>query len=460
MKHGMLIGLVVIVASLLAGAKEVGQTVGHPTVSVKTNGPATVTPNSTEEKSYYLTMISPNPDGIYHVGEKVNFYPQAVSSSVIVMDGKIRWKIIKNMMTTVAEGEFTTDVISACASYIADEPCCLECKMTFYPADGAAPVSASLGAAVDPFNIRAGMPAPADFDSFWDKQLQRLADVPLKSTVTPVKSGNFECFDVQVDCVDQIPVSGLLMRSAATYKKKCPVVICFHGAEAKSARPENAFAFVEQDFLVLDINGHGLPNFQAPEFYVEKNSHELKGYTTRNLASGDPAKVYFAGMFCRVKRAIDFMTSLPEWDGRNLILYGSSQGAMQCFAGAYLDKRVSAMASGVPAGCDFGGGLVGRLPGWPVIFYDPGKKIPETVIKTASYFDSANFASHIKVPGLFAIGLGDSICPPSSSFAAYNNYAGTKSMIIAPWMKHAVEPAIARELIKFVIDQAHKNGAK
>ena len=409
------------------------------------------------KKIYNLMIISPNPDGIYRTGEKVNFYPQAVIASVLVLDGKIRWKIIKNGIESVADGEFTTDIMDACASYTADEPCCLECQMTFFPADGSDPVAAALGAAVDPFGIRPGLEAPADFDAFWDKQKKRLAAVPLKASLTPVKSGNFDCHDVKIDCVDNVPVSGLLMRSAATYKKKCPAVICLHGAGVKSARPESAFAFIEQDFLALDINAHGLPNLMPPDFYSDKAGAALAGYNLRNFDSGDPAKVYFAGMFLRVKRAVDFMASLPEWDGRNLILYGHSQGGFQCFAGAYLDGRVSAIAAGVPAGCDLGGILAGRRSGWPLGDFSAFKNKPRApILKAAAYFDNANFAARISVPGMFVVGLIDGACCASSVYAAYNNYAGPKSIITAPWMPHGAEPAINRELIKFVIAQAGK----
>lgn len=409
------------------------------------------------KKIYSLTIISPNPDGIYRAGEKVNFYPQAMIASTLVLDGRICWKIIKNKMETVADGEFTTDIMAACVSYTADEPCCLECQMTFFAADGADPVTAALGAAVDPFDIRPGLKAPADFDAFWDKQKKRLAAVPLKASLTPVKSGNFDCHDVKIDCVENIPVSGLLVRSVVTYKKKCPAVICLHGAGVKSARPENVFTFVEQDFLALDINAHGLSNLMSPEFYDEKSSTVLAGYACRNFDSGDPGKVYFANMFLRVKRAIDFMASLPEWDGRNLVLFGHSQGGFQCFAGAYLDDRVSVIAAGVPAGCDLGGILAGRSSGWPFgTFSGFDKKLHAPILKAAAYYDNANFASRITVPGMFSVGLIDASCCPSSVYAAYNNYTGPKSILTMPWMPHTAEPAMVRELTKFVIAQARR----
>ena len=42
--------------------------------------------------------------------------------------------------------------------------------------------------------------------------------------------------------------------------------------------------------------------------------------------------------------------------------------------------------------------------------------------ETLSYFDGAFFAKRSKVKALFSVGLMDILCPPSTVFAAYNNY--------------------------------------
>ncbi len=39
-------------------------------------------------------------------------------------------------------------------------------------------------------------------------------------------------------------------------------------------------------------------------------------------------------MFLRMERAIDFLASQPEWDGRILIVTGSSQGGGQAIVAA------------------------------------------------------------------------------------------------------------------------------
>lgn len=78
----------------------------------------------------------------------------------------------------------------------------------------------------------------------------------------------------------------------------------------------------------------------------ELSRGELKDY--RNAGHEDRETCYFKGMFLRLVRAIDFLTSQPEWDGKTLIVYGSSQGGYQAIVAAGLDSRVSYFCAGVP----------------------------------------------------------------------------------------------------------------
>ena len=60
----------------------------------------------------------------------------------------------------------------------------------------------------------------------------------------------------------------------------------------------------------------------------------------------------------------------------------------------------------------------------------------ERVFQTLSYFDGLNFAARAKAPALFSVGLMDQITPPSTVFAAYNHYAGPKSIEVYPFNGH------------------------
>jgi len=69
---------------------------------------------------------------------------------------------------------------------------------------------------------------------------------------------------------------------------------------------------------------------------------------------------------------------------------------------------VTAVIVNEPAGADFHPESHGRRAGYPNWPSDDA-----AVMKTALYFDTANFASRIKAPALAAIGFSDPICPPA-----------------------------------------------
>jgi cephalosporin-C deacetylase len=60
----------------------------------------------------------------------------------------------------------------------------------------------------------------------------------------------------------------------------------------------------------------------------------------------------------------------------------------------------------------------------------------ETVFKTLAYFDGMNFSARAKADALFSAGMMDTICPPSTVFAAYNHYAGKKEIRLWEYNNH------------------------
>lgn len=135
---------------------------------------------------------------------------------------------------------------------------------------------------------------------------------------------------------------------------------------------------------------------------------------------------YFKGMFLRVMRALDYVKTRPEWDGKTLIVWGGSQGGGQAIAAAALDPQVTLCVANVPAIGDHGGRLAGRLPGWPKLFNkkeltdDDRKGIAES-----AYFDHNYLVKRIKCETFMGTGFIDKVCPPTSVFAAYNNLPDT-----------------------------------
>ncbi len=101
----------------------------------------------------------------------------------------------------------------------------------------------------------------------------------------------------------------------------------------------------------------------------------------------------------------------PDWDGKTLVVTGTSQGGLQSFVTAALDPKITAMMVMVPAGCDDTGKLAGRQPGWPNWLKDPAAPEEKQALETSRYFDAVNFAARVKCPALVGLGLIDVTAP-------------------------------------------------
>ncbi len=306
--------------------------------------------------------------------------------------------------------------------------------------------SALAAAAFDPLELRPSLPAPDDFDAFWQAQKEALAVVPMRVVTTPRESNvaAVELLEVQVDCASVTPVSGYLARPREAKPKSLPAILTVHGAGVRSSNPGVAsWAAREGGMLAMDINAHGLPNGRPQAFYDALAAGELKDYRARG--SLDREQIYFKGMFQRLMRALDFLAAQPEWDGKTLIVYGSSQGGFQALAAAGLDERVSFICAGVPAGCDHSGMEAGRVSGWPklVVKDDQGVPLPAS-LQAARYFDAVNFAARARCRGAaVTVGFIDTTCPPTSVYAAYNALPVPKQIHFDTDAGHTNTPAAA-----------------
>jgi cephalosporin-C deacetylase-like acetyl esterase len=222
-------------------------------------------------------------------------------------------------------------------------------------------------------------------------------------------------------------------------------MLTVHGAGVRSSGLGTAANWAKQGFLALDINAHGIPNGKPAEFYRDLERGELSGYRQRGRESRDT--VYFLGMFLRLVRAIDFLTAQPEWDGRVLVVHGSSQGGAQAIVAAALDPRVTFFSSGVAAMCDHSGAMANRISGWPKLVPLGEDSRPDAkILEAARYYDMVNFASRITVPGIMTVGFIDTTCPPTSVYAAYNALAGPKEMFNDPPSTHRVSAEADRAM--------------
>ena len=320
-----------------------------------------------------------------------------------------------------------------------------------------------LGVLVDGDKIAPGNPLPPPgFDKFWARKRAELDAVPIRATrrkksIPPTAAAKYPgvvCYDTQVDCAGGVPVSGYLCMPENARQKSLPAIVVFHGAGVRSSRmmlDSGAKA------IAFNVNAHGLPNGRPQKFYDDLFAGELKDYRSRFL--DDHERNYFVGIYLRIMRALDYVKSLPEWDGKTLIVMGASQGGAQALAAAGLDKQVSLCVAEVPSQCDLGGRLAKRRPGGPMCRNPIRIQKDPVIVREAAYVDNVFLARNVRCPVYISTGLIDQTCIATSIFACYNALPPDveKHIAVTPFGGHNDSRA---KLGRGVVDELLSKSAK
>lgn len=406
--------------------------------------------------TFTLSARAEKSSAIYHRSEAVTFVIKAEDKGKPLAKGQVDWVLVKDGLPLNQTGKATIENGTAKVQGRLDEPGFLQLRVSYRANPKATPVTAMAGAGIDPTEIQRSLPVPDDFDAFWSEQKAKLAKVPVNAKLTTVVSTSktLEAFDLQADCVGA-PVSGYYVRPVGAKPKSLPIILTVHGAGVRGSSLGGAAGWAAKGFIAMDINAHGLPNGKPDSFYKEQNDGALKDYRAQGRESRETC--YFLGMFLRLVRAIDFLTAQPEWDGKHVVVYGSSQGGFQALVAAGLDSRVTFFGAGVPAGCDHSGMVAHRIAGWPKIVPVGADGKPDAkVLEVARYFDTMNFATRAKAAGcMLTVGFIDTTCPPSSVYATYNQLTIPKQIYNDIPSGHANTPAAGAAMQKAVLEHVN-----
>jgi cephalosporin-C deacetylase-like acetyl esterase len=363
--------------------------------------------------------------GIYDIGEKAGWTVTRTADTTCL---HYSYTVKENNFLLVKSGDLDLTSGTATIEVQLNEPAMIlvninaECAL---PPSAAADVAREdkpteilkptlLGAAIAPQLLKPSEETPSDFDAFWKANLEKLAKIPINPQLTPMttEKPGIEMYTVKLDSVDS-HVQGYLAKPSRP--GKYPAMILYQYAGVYKLNPDNAAHYAQQGWLTFNVDSH--------DMLPSDDSGASKDYASIN--NDDRDKSYFLDMFLRDTRAVDFIASLPEWDGKNIALTGSSMGGWQSLVTAGLNpSRITAIAVNVPAGADMNGSLHGRKTGYPNWKMDDAN-----VVKTSPYFDPVNFAPRIKAATLVAMGFIDTTSPPAGVWSLYNQITAPKAVV-------------------------------
>jgi cephalosporin-C deacetylase len=371
--------------------------------------------------------------GIYALGETAGWNVTLPWSSPAVT-----YVVRKNNLDEIGRGTIEPGTPSRIEAKL-DEPGMVYVEITESTPDAK---PRALGAAVAPERIGPSIPAPADFDAFWTAKIGALRKVPLAPALSVKPSGKdgVDFAILEMNHVEGKHIWGQVAKPHDdTQKKKFPGLLILQWASPPYPL-EKAWVTdrAAEGWLAVNIEPHDVMPDQ-PKDYYEALPEALKKYNTIETRSRD--KNYFLYMYLADVRAVDYLASRPDWDGRTLAVMGTSMGGQQGLCAAGLNPKVTALLVDVPAGADANGTAHGRKTGYPNWdFNDP------RVLETAQYFDTVNCAARVTAPSLVAMGFIDTVTPPVGIWAAFNQLKGPKEaapMIDSPH-NHLATPEQSR----------------
>ncbi len=390
-----------------------------------------------------IKIIPDHPDWKYKIGEKAVFDIRIQLGDSLLKNIKIKYTIgyekqipFLTKEVILPDGTFHVEAEGMKA------PGFLTCRV--YLTYGEERLNNLTQIAYNPEDIKPITTTPKDFNKFWAKALNENKKIPMDPIVTLMPEYCTDKVNVYHVGIQSYKIGQRIYGILSVPKKegKYPVILQVPGAGVHKIKPDfqPVNSLVEKGFITFQIGVHGLPLTQDEKVYADLFAGSLKNYMYFNLNNKD--EYYYKRVFIGCVRSIDYLVSLPQYDGKNAIVWGGSQGGGLTLVTTGLDSRVKYYVCFYPALCDHLGYTVGRAGGWPHMFsIEHPENIGDSLkMETSKYYDAVNFARKIKVPGFISFGYNDLSCPITSMYAAYNIIRAPKELMIVKENGHKRSP--------------------
>lgn len=381
------------------------------------------------QKKLIEVQVAPTKAGwTYELGEKVDFEIRVLKNGEPIPGINARYQVGLEKMPPEEKGNLTLkDGTETVKGGTLKQPGFLRCEVWV---DYNGETYHDWGTAgFEPESIEPTVQMPDDFDQFWTNAKEELSNVPIdaKLTLQPdLSTADINVYHVSLKNI-QASWRGFSrfygMLSVPKKPGKYPAILAVPGAGVRGYGRDDRAA---NGVIVLKVGIHGIPVNLPNEVYQSLGAGALGGYSTYNLDDRD--QYYYKRVYLGCVRAIDFIYTMPEFDGETLAVTGGSQGGALSIITAGLDDRIKYLAAYYPALSDVTGYLKGRVGGWPHMFANYDKAKHPDWIETIGYYDVVNFARKVSAKGWYSWGYNDNVCPPTSMHAAYNVIDAAKEL--------------------------------
>lgn len=308
---------------------------------------------------------------------------------------------------------------------------------------------------LEKLNVYQGIsPCPGDIDTYWEAALEemRALDPCVELVPSKFQCPSADCFDLYFTGVRgaRIHVKYLRPKNAPTPH---PAVLQVHGYSGNVGDWSDKLNYVSLGYSVfaMDARGQGGPSEDTGG--VKGNT--LRGHIIRGLDDA-PENLLFRHIFLDTAQLAGIAMGMPEVDPERVGAMGGSQGGALTIACAALEPRIKKLAPIYPFLCDYRRVWemdlsVNAYEELRTYFrhFDPRHEREEEIFMKLGYIDLQNIAKRIRGEVMMATGLMDTICPPSTQFAAYNKITAPKKVVIYPDFGHEGLPGFQDMTMEF-----------
>ncbi|OUS76516.1 acetylesterase [Paenibacillus sp. MY03] len=300
-------------------------------------------------------------------------------------------------------------------------------------------------------------PRPDDFDEYWERALTAMqeTDPQVELVRSEFQVPYAECFHLYFNGTGGARIHAKLVRSLHA-RKPHPAVLQFHGYAHHSADWADKLIYASVGFTVVAMDCRGQGGNSEDTGGIKGTTH--KGHIIRGL-DDHPDRLLFRQIFLDTAQLAGIVMNMPEVDAERVAAIGGSQGGGLALACAALEPRVNRAAPSVPFLCDYR-----RV--WEMDLardayeelrtffrhHDPQHLRETEIFEKLGYIDVRHLAPRIRGKVMMGVGLLDTVCPPSTQFAAYNAIGSEKRMEIYPDFVHERLPAFEDKTIQFLLE--------
>ncbi len=185
------------------------------------------------------------------------------------------------------------------------------------------------------------------------------------------------------------------------------------------------------------------------------NTH--RGHIVRGL-DDHPDRLLFRQIYLDTAMLARIVLALPGVDPARVGAMGGSQGGGLTLACAALEPRIKRLAPTFPFLCDYK--RVWDMDQAKDAYqelqdhfrrFDPRHEHEAEIFRKLGYIDVQFLCPRIRGEVLMSTGLMDTVCPPSTQFAAFNKITSPKHVDIYPDYRHEGIPDVSDRVYQFML---------